>query len=39
MLFKEIIVGYSESHTKAISVQNAQLLIVKAGGTHSYHWT
>jgi hypothetical protein len=32
MLFKEIIAGYSEKHKKY--TQNAELLIIKAGGTH-----
>jgi hypothetical protein len=36
MLFKEIITVYSENHTKQI--QNAQVLIVKAGGTYSLDW-
>jgi hypothetical protein len=35
-LFKEIIAVYSENHMKHI--QNEELLIVKAGGTYSYHW-
>jgi hypothetical protein len=35
-LFEEIIAVYSENHTKQI--KNAELLIVKAGGTYSYHW-
>jgi hypothetical protein len=41
MLFKEIITVYSENHTKPINKhfgQNAELLILKAGGAHSYHW-
>jgi hypothetical protein len=41
MLFREIIVVYSENYTKPINTlhgQNAELLIVKAGGTYSYHW-
>jgi hypothetical protein len=40
-LVKEIIAVCSENHTKPISTlcgQNAELLIVKAGGTYSYHW-
>jgi hypothetical protein len=32
-LFKEIIIVYSENHTK----QTVVLLIVKAGGTYNYH--
>jgi len=36
MLFKEIIAVYSENHTEPI-IQNAELLIVKAAGTYSYH--
>jgi hypothetical protein len=31
MLFKEIIAVYTENHTKHI-IQNAELLIIKAGG-------
>jgi hypothetical protein len=41
MLFKEIIVFYSEKHMKPVNTpfgQNAEILIVKAGGTYSYHW-
>jgi hypothetical protein len=34
MLFKEVIAVYSENNTK--SVNNAALLIVKAGGTYKY---
>jgi hypothetical protein len=34
-LFKEIITVYSENHTKHI--KNADLFIVKAGGTYIYH--
>jgi hypothetical protein len=40
MLFKEIIAVYSENHTKPINTlcgQNADLLIIKSGGTHHYH--
>jgi hypothetical protein len=40
-LFKEILAVYSENHTKHINTlcgQNAELLIVEAGGTYSYHW-
>jgi hypothetical protein len=40
-LFKEIISVYCENHTKSIHTfcgQNAKLLIVEVGGTHSYHW-
>jgi hypothetical protein len=36
MLFKEIIAVHIENHTKPIN-KNADLLIVKAGGTYSYH--
>jgi hypothetical protein len=41
MLFKEIIVVYSENHTKPIKTlpQNAELLIVKGDGAYGYHWT
>jgi hypothetical protein len=38
MLFKEIIAVYIENHTKSVSLQNEELLIVEAGGTYSYHW-
>jgi hypothetical protein len=38
MLFdKEIITVYIENNTES-KIQNAELLIVKAGGTYSYHW-
>jgi hypothetical protein len=33
MLFKEIISVYSENHTKSI----IELMIIKSGGTYSYH--
>jgi hypothetical protein len=39
-LFKKIIAVYSENHAKHINTlcgQNAELLIVKAGNTYSYH--
>jgi hypothetical protein len=36
MLFKEIIAIYSDKHTTP-EIQNAYLLIVKAGGTCSYN--
>jgi hypothetical protein len=41
MVFKEIIAVYSENHTKPINticVQNAMLLVAKAGGNFSYQW-
>jgi hypothetical protein len=41
MLFKEMIEVYSENSMKPINTvceQNAKLLIIKAGGPHSYHW-
>jgi hypothetical protein len=41
MLFGEIIALYSANHTKPVNTlcsQNAELLIVKVGGTYSYHW-
>jgi hypothetical protein len=41
MLFREIIAVYSENHMKPINTlcgQNAEILIIKAGGTYSYHW-
>jgi hypothetical protein len=40
MLFKEIIPVYTENHTKPINKlrwQNAELVIIKAGGTYSDH--
>jgi hypothetical protein len=40
-LFKEIIAVYTENHKKPIITlcgQNAELLIIKAGGRYSYHW-
>jgi hypothetical protein len=40
MLFKEIIAACWEYHTKHIKSlwgRNAQLFIVKAGGTYSHH--
>jgi hypothetical protein len=41
MLFKEIIIVYSKKDTKLINIvcgKSTELLIIKAGGTHSYHW-
>jgi hypothetical protein len=35
MLFKEIITDHSEN---TLCGQNAELLIIKAGGAYSYHW-
>jgi hypothetical protein len=39
MLFKEIIAVYSENNKKnhTLCGQTAELLVVKAGGTYSYH--
>jgi hypothetical protein len=40
-LFKEIIAVYTENHRKPLQTlweQGTKLLIIKAGGTHSYHW-
>jgi hypothetical protein len=37
MLFKEIIPIYIENNTTPIN-QNTYFLIVKAGGTYSFHW-
>jgi hypothetical protein len=40
MLFREIIAVYTENYTKPVNVfrdQNAELFIVEAGGTYSYH--
>jgi hypothetical protein len=42
ILFRKIIAVYSENHSKQINImseQNAELLIIKAGGTYSYHWS
>ena len=42
MLYREIIVVYSEIHTKHINTlcrQNVELLNVKPGATYSDHWT
>jgi hypothetical protein len=42
MLFKKIIVIYSENHVKPINTfcrQNVEVLTVKAGGTYSYQST
>ena len=41
MLYTEIIVVYSQIHTKHINTlygQNVVLLDVKSGGTYSDHW-
>jgi hypothetical protein len=41
ILFREIIGVLSENHTKPINTlcgQNAELLIIKAGGTYNYRW-
>jgi hypothetical protein len=41
MLFREKIAVYSENHMKPINTlcgQNAELQIVKAGGSYRYHW-
>jgi hypothetical protein len=37
MLFKEIIVVYTQKHMKAMNT-NSVLLTVEAGGTYSSHW-
>jgi hypothetical protein len=40
-LFKKKIAVYSENHmkpTNTLCVQITELLIIKVGGTHSYHW-
>jgi hypothetical protein len=42
MLFEEIIDVYCENHMKSLITlcgQNAELLIIKWGGTYSYQWT
>jgi hypothetical protein len=39
-LFKEIIAVYSQNHMKGINTlcgQNAEVLVIKAGDTYSYH--
>jgi hypothetical protein len=39
MLFKEIIIVYSECHTKPINTlceHNAELLIIKVGGIYTF---
>jgi hypothetical protein len=41
MLFKAVLAVYTENHTKPINTlrrTSVELLIVKAGGTYSYHW-
>jgi hypothetical protein len=40
MLFKEINAVYSENHgeTNKLCGKNADLLVIKVGGTDSYHW-
>jgi hypothetical protein len=41
ILSKKIITGYFEKQTKPTNTfcgQNAELLIIKAGGAYSYHW-
>jgi hypothetical protein len=41
MLFREIIVVYSDDHAKHVNAlcgQNAKLLNVKAGDAYSYYW-
>jgi hypothetical protein len=41
ILFKEIIAIYSGNYTKPINTfcgQKGELLIIKSGGTYSYHW-
>jgi hypothetical protein len=41
MIFKEIIDVYFENHKKYLNTfcgPNAELLNMKAGGTHSYYW-
>jgi len=42
MLYREIIAICSEFHTKHVNTlcgQNIEIVNVKAGGTHSDHWT
>jgi hypothetical protein len=38
MLFKEILALFILRIIQNTYMQNAELLIVKAGGTYSYHW-
>jgi hypothetical protein len=41
VLFRKIIAVHSKNHNKLINVfceKNVELLIIKAGGTYSYHW-
>lgn len=41
MLFEKIMAGYSENYSKLTNThcaQNAELYIVKAGGTQNYHY-
>jgi hypothetical protein len=42
-LFKEIIAVYTENHTEPTNTprgkKNSDLLIIKAGGKYSYHWS
>jgi hypothetical protein len=41
MVFKERIAIFSANHTKPIITlcgQNAELLVVKAGGIYNHHW-
>jgi hypothetical protein len=38
MMFKDITAVYRDKRTKHIN-KNAELLIVKAGGTYTYHWS
>jgi hypothetical protein len=42
MLFREAIAVYSDNYMKQTNIscdQNAELLILKAGGTYNYHCT
>jgi hypothetical protein len=42
ILFREIIAVFCDNHAKPSTTfcgQNAELRIIKAGGTYSYHWT
>jgi hypothetical protein len=41
MVFKEIVAVYSKNHTKPVNTfsgREAELPIVKAGGTFNYNW-
>jgi hypothetical protein len=42
MLYREIIAVWSQIHTQHINTlygQNVEFVVVKPGGTYSFHWT